>query len=411
MGFNGDNIEWHQAKIREYFNACFNEIYNPFSRMSEFLIKGLFDFVNDDMHTGPEAYSSKGFINDRQVNLVQDTLYCIQKLKSMMQGEGYSGEVALLEDFKEDLAEDDTAVIKTQHLNKIAEDFAGYNSVFNEVYPKITHIHREVENIARGCDVISRKSYTWPNPREAHLALDDFATPDKSAGFVPEFLKKFLAFHEEHSNDIEGSEFKSLLDTIVQNLHEIITGLNKGALDITDFYGTKDNISWKDPSDILAPEDVDDYIEFRANYQLYLRGEVERCQIYLYDPVNLNNGNYINDREDLNISGVYPLSVRRFYNAQSEKSGYFGKGWTSLFDMHLTKEGEDDDSKIKVLFADGHEGSYVRYFTKASTNEKKRKDNGAVSEEDSKKYDLDEVGEIEFVTTKDGRAVVKEDYE
>ena len=411
MGFNGDNIEWHQAKIREYFNACFNEIYNPFSRMSEFLIKGLFDFVNDDTHTGPEAYSSKGFINDRQVNLVQDTLYCIQKLKSMMQGEGYSGEVALLEDFKEDLAEDDTAVIKTQHLNKIAEDFAGYNSVFNEVYPKITHIHREVENIARGCDVISRKSYTWPNPREAHLALDDFATPDKSAGFVPEFLKKFLAFHEEHSNDIEGSEFKSLLDTIVQNLHEIINGLNKGALDITDFYGTKDNISWKDPRDILAPEDVDDYIEFRANYQLYLRGLVQRCQVYLYDPVNLNNGNYINDREDLNISGVYPLSVRRFYNAQSEKSGYFGKGWTSLFDMHLTKEGEDDDSKIKILFSDGHEGSYVRYFTKASTNEKKRKDNEISSEEDSKKYDLDEIGEIEFVTTKDGRAVVKEDYE
>ena len=79
--------------------------------------------------------------------------------------------------------------------------------------------------------------------------------------------------------------------------------------------------------------------------------------------------------------------------------------------MHLTKEGEGDDSKIKLLFADGHEGSYVRYFTKALTNEKKRKDNENSSEENSKKYDLDEVGEIEFVTTKDGRAVVKEDYE
>ncbi|MBR4639729.1 MAG: hypothetical protein IKO79_04115, partial [Butyrivibrio sp.] len=355
----GDNIEWHQAKIREYFQKCFDEVYNPFSRNSEELIRALLAFVNDATHTGPEADSSKNFINDKQVKLVEETLHCIQTLKSMMQGGGYSTEVALLEDFKEDLGEDDTAVIKTQNLNKIIDDFASYNIAFNEIYPKITHIHREVESIARGCDVISRKSYTWPNPRESHLALDAITTPDKSAGFVPEFNMKFLAFHGEHSNDIEKSAFKSLLDTIVHNLHEIVEGMNKGALDITNFDGTKDNISWKDPKDILAPEDAEEYLRFFEAYKAYLNGDIRRCQVYLYDPVNLNNGNYINDREDLNIAGVYPLSVRRFYNAQSEKSGYFGKGWTSLFDMHLTKEGEGDDSKIKLLFADGHEGSYV----------------------------------------------------
>jgi RHS repeat-associated protein len=411
MSNSQGNIEWHQEKIRKYFSDCFGEVYDPFLHMSSELIQALSAFVTDETHTGSEADSSKSFVNQRQIKLVEDTIYCIQKLQSMMQGSGFESEVPLLEDFIADLAEHEDAVIKTQHLDKVAEDFAGYNSVFNEIYPKITHIHREVENIARGCDVISRKSYTWPNPRESHLALDDITTPDKSGGFVPEFSRKFLAFHEEHSNDIEKSAFKSLLDTIVHNLHEIVEGMNKGVLDITNFDGTKDNISWKDPKDILAPEDAEEYLKFFESYKAYLKGMIPRCQVYLYDPVNLNNGNYINDREDLNIAGVYPLSVRRFYNAQSDRSGYFGKGWTSLFDMHLTKEGEDDDSKIKVLFADGHEGSYVRYFTKASTNEKKRKDNGAVSEEDSKKYDLDEVGEIEFVTTKDGRAVVKEDYE
>ncbi len=407
----GSSIEWHQAKIREYFEKCFGEVYNPFLVESSDLIQALTAFVTDETHTGPEADSAKKFVNQRQIKLVEDTIYCIQKLQSMMQGAGFESEVPLLEDFIADLAEHEDAVIKTQHLDKVAEDFAGYNSVFNEIYPKITHIHREVENIARGCDVISRKSYTWPNPRESHLALDAITTPDKSGGFVPEFSRKFLAFHEEHSNDIEKSVFKSLLDTIVHNLHEIVEGMNKGALDITNFDGTKDNISWKDPKDILAPEDAEEYLKFFESYKAYLKGMIPRCQVYLYDPVNLNNGNYINDREDLNIAGVYPLSVRRFYNAQSDRSGYFGKGWTSLFDMHLTKECEDDDSKIKILFSDGHEGSYVRYFTKASTNEKKRKDNEISSKEDSKKYDLDEVGEIEFVTTKDGRAVVKEDYE
>ena len=79
--------------------------------------------------------------------------------------------------------------------------------------------------------------------------------------------------------------------------------------------------------------------------------------------------------------------------------------------MHLSKEGEDDDSKIKLVFSDGHEGSYVRYFTKASTKEKTRKDKEVVSDAESKKYDLADLEEIEFVTTADGRTLVKEDYE
>ncbi|WP_026514329.1 DUF6531 domain-containing protein, partial [Butyrivibrio sp. LB2008] len=411
QGFNGENIEWHQEKIREYFNKCFDEIYNPFSRMSDDLTKALYDFVNDNSHTGPEAESAKKFIDERQIKLVEEIIHTIQLLKEMMQEDGYESESALLEDFKKDLSEDETAVIKKQHLEKVIEDFAGYNNAFLELHPKISTIHRNVESIANSCDVISRKEYTKPQPRDPHLTMNAFTNTDKSEGCVPKFLKDFLAFHEEHSNDIEGSAFKTLLDDCRSKISAIITGMEKGTFDVTKYDKTRDNIKWKNPEDILAPEDAEKYLKFKEKYQLYLKGMIQRCQVYLYDPVNLNNGNYINDREDLNISGVYPLTVRRFYNAQSEESGYFGKGWTSLFDMHLSKEGEGDDSKIKLVFSDGHEGSYVRYFTKAATNEKKRKDKEAVSDADSKKYDLTDIEEIEFVTTADGRTLVKEDYE
>ena len=55
----GSSIEWHQAKIREYFEKCFGEVYNPFLVESSDLIQALTAFVTDETHTGPEADSAK----------------------------------------------------------------------------------------------------------------------------------------------------------------------------------------------------------------------------------------------------------------------------------------------------------------------------------------------------------------
>ncbi len=411
MGNTNENIEWHQKKIRKYFDDCFAKIYNPFLKMSSELAKTLYDFINDESHTGTEADSAKRFLNDMQLELIKETVQCIQKLKCMMQEDRYKSEEALLEDFKDKLSENEKAVIKTQHLEKVIDDFAGYFDEFDEVQGNVIDVPAIVEKAVAGCGAVTRKNYTKPNRSDCFTAFRAFTSQDKRSGFVPVFKTKFIGFHEAHSNDIEGSAFKIMLDDIVDKLNQIVTGMDKKEFDVRKYYKTRDNIKWKNPEDILPPDDAKKYLEFFKGYQAYLKGEIPRCQVYLYDPVNLNNGNYINDREDLNISGVYPLTVRRFYNAQNEESGYFGKGWTSFFDMHLSKEGEGDDSKIKLVFSDGHEGSYVRYFTKASTNEKKRKDMEDVSEADSKKYDLAELEEIEFVTTADGRTLVKEDYD
>lgn len=354
MGVNGsgDNIEWHQKKIREYFDECFNTIYNPFLCMSDtLLIPSLLDFINDETHTGPEAESAKAFLNDQQITIIAMITDCIQQLQSMMQKGGFAGYVPLLEDFLADLSEDESQdpVIKTQHLKKVIEDFSNYNTIFNEVHPKITEIRNAANSIISGCDVISINELINPDPTEVVRDFDDFATRDKAYGFVPEFNQKFLTFHEEHSNDIAGSTFKQLLDDIVRLLKSIIDGMNKGTFDITRYEETKGNIRWIDPKDV---EGLEAYLR---TYRLYLQGLVDRCQVYKYDPVNMSSGNYINDRIDLEVGTDTTISFRRFYNARSEFKGAMGRGWSCNSDVHLYKE---DNGDIRAIYIDGREGIY-----------------------------------------------------
>ncbi|RKM63164.1 hypothetical protein D6856_03300 [Butyrivibrio sp. XB500-5] len=350
-GSAGDGIEWHQKKTRDYFTSCF-ETYNHFLEMSDDLIFALLKYVNDETHVGPEADASKAFVNERQIPIIESSIYCIQKLQSMMMGSGFESNVPLLEDFIADMAENEEAVIKSDHIEKVIEDFAGYNTKFKAVHPKVKEIHDLVEEAVRDCKEVTRKSFTNPNPAATNTSLDAFVKEDRTAGFVPEFKNKFLAFHEEHSNDIEGSAFKELLDTIVTNTQTILEGLQKGTFDITKYSGTNGSLKWVDPVNLNA-EQLDEFIKYLQSYRLYLQGFIDRCQVYRYDPVNLSNGNYINDRVDIEIG---ELGFRRFYNATSDFSGSLGRGWSCKADIRLREE----EDGIKVTYLDGREGLYKK---------------------------------------------------
>jgi len=352
-----DSIEWHYSKIKSYFDSCFDTVYNPFLDMSDDLVNALLDYVNDDQHTGPKAEETKKFVNEMQIHLVEDTIYCIQLLQGMMQGDGFEDKKALLDDFIDTFSETEDAVIKTAQLKKIIDDFASYNESFVGIHPTITQIHSDVESIASGCDVITRKSYTKPKPADTVTAMDDFVSTDKTSGFVPEFRQNFLDFHDKHSDDIDGSTFKTLLDTIVSNLTEIVEGMNNGTFDISRYTGTKGNINWTNITDVLEGKQLEDYLAYMKTYQLYLQGLVDRCQVYKYDPVNMSSGNYINDRVDLTVGGLHKISLRRFYNAQSETKGILGRGWSCLYDTRLT---EDLDGKISITTFDGRSLIYEK---------------------------------------------------
>ena len=357
-GGHGD-IEWHQAKIREYFNACFEEIYNPFvDELQESFINALLAFVNDENHQGAEADASKAFINEKQIMLVYDTVSALARLRSMMQGGGCDSVVSLLDDFLESLSEDesDTAVIKTAQLNKIINDYSTYNTSFKAITPEVKSIHDAVETAVANCPVVTRKIYTDPDPATADKSLDDFTTTDGTEGFVPIFLKNFLDFHERHSNDIEGSPFKATLDAIVFNLNQIVDGIGDGSFDISRYFDTQNNIKWINVKDVLEGAALTEYQEFLVSMATFFLGFLPECLMAIADPVIANNGNYINDRTDLTVGGKHKLEVKRFYNALSEKTGLLGKGWTTPWDEHLTVT----EDKIKSVYADGREGVYVR---------------------------------------------------
>jgi RHS repeat-associated protein len=275
----------------------------------------------------------------------------------MMQGDGFEDKKALLDDFIDTFSETEDAVIKTAQLKKIIDDFASYNESFVGIHPTITQIHSDVESIASGCDVITRKSYTKPKPTDTVTAMDDFVSTDKTSGFVPEFRQNFLDFHDKHSDDIDGSTFKTILDTIVSNLTEIVEGMNNGTFDISRYTGTKGNINWTNITDVFEGKQLEDYLAYIKTYQLYLQGLVNRCQVYKYDPVNMSSGNYINDRVDLTVGGLHKISLRRFYNAQSETKGILGRGWSCLYDTRLT---ENLDGKISITTFDGRSLIYEK---------------------------------------------------
>ncbi|WP_026652919.1 DUF6531 domain-containing protein [Butyrivibrio proteoclasticus] len=356
MGNTSEGAEWNQPKTREYFNECFENIYNPFQEKSQDLIDALLAFVNDDNHTGDEADSSKSFTEEWQIQLVYDTVSCITRLQAMMQGGGCESEVSLLDDFIESLSEDDTAIIKTAKLNTVITDFAQYNTDFRTVADAVTSIHDEVTSIAEGCDVIKKKTYTDPDPETLKTNFDDFTSEDKTEGFVPKFLENFNTFLENHDNDIEGSAFQATLDTIVSNLNQIVNGIGNGDFDITRYDETKNNIKWTNVKDVLTGDALTEYQELLVSLATYFLGFLPTCLLAIADPVIANNGNYVEEHKDLVLSGKSDLSFKRFYNALSSRTTCLGRGWTSNFDERLFIS----DDRIKALFPDGREAIYVK---------------------------------------------------
>ena len=230
---NGSGAEWHQAKIRDYFNRCFDEIYTPFLEVSDALVTALTAFVNDDEHKGAEAEQSKLFVNDMQIGTVQDTIYDIQLLCGLMQGEGFEEGVPLLEKFLEEVDEDENTVIKSLQIEKVIKDFKEYSKGFKAIYPEVKSLRNEVVSVANGCDVISRSVWTDPDPKPSEDNFDAFVDLEGESGSIQVFYKKFCDFLETHDDDISGSNFKTILDGIVNNLNSIINGLGDGSFDIT----------------------------------------------------------------------------------------------------------------------------------------------------------------------------------
>ena len=98
---------------------------------------------------------------------------------------------------------------------------------------------------------------------------------------------------------------------------------------------------------------------FMARFQNMLKwvaGKKLWCQIFGGDPINLNTGNFIYEKEDLKMGGITELSFRLFYNAMEEsRGGCLGQGWHHNQETHIRL---GDKGMVHLCLGDGREIPY-----------------------------------------------------
>uniref|UniRef100_UPI00048176C9 DUF6531 domain-containing protein n=1 Tax=Pseudobutyrivibrio ruminis TaxID=46206 RepID=UPI00048176C9 len=320
-----ENIVWNVAKLREYFDSC-QKTYNSFLAMSDSLIKAFQAFVDDDTHTGTEAESSKAFVTERQIPLIIDITDAIQQLEDLQE--------ALMTAFSTDVDSSDKAKLGDEYLKKVTLDFGGYEDSLKTTGDAIASL---ADTLNASCSEVG--SYTKPSYTSFYTSMEAIASNDGLSGIAPESKKKLDDFDTTHSTDISLSAYQTLYETIVANIEAFINGIGDGRYyDITSFNETKNSLKWVNPLDVLQGAELEEYKQYVENMHAYLKGKKERCEVYKYDPVNMCNGNYINEHTDIELGGRYTLEFKRFYNAISSDMGSLGMGWTHSFEVRLYED-------------------------------------------------------------------------
>lgn len=135
-------------------------------------------------------------------------------------------------------------------------------------------------------------------------------------------------------------------------------------------------------------------------------------QGYSPDPVNTYIGNYIYHYTDIKINEPGPdLLLERFYNAQSSYTGLFGRGWMTLFDMHLIEVDTLLFSGAQVRYPNGRTVNFPANgtgFDRAPTVFDQLARNGSgyiLTRTDMTRYFFDDQGRLTRVEDRSGNAL------
>ena len=150
--------------------------------------------------------------------------------------------------------------------------------------------------------------------------------------------------------------------------------------------------------------------EFNKKFQktiLWSLGKGFICYVLGRDPINLNTGNYIYEKEGLVISGNTRLSFRLMYNSMStDRKGCVGEGWSHNYGTHIRREKEG--GLFYLCLDDGRNVPYRRnvgdIYTPIFGDRgmlKKEKDGFLYRTSDG----------MEYVFDKDGRLLTRKDRE
>ncbi|RKM53921.1 RHS repeat protein [Butyrivibrio sp. X503] len=344
-------------------------------------------YIDNTTYIGLAADASKKFIKDVQVEF-STREHDIQKRLIQLY-------VAIDEHFKKTVDGSPVARIDTDQIKIIKNFFHELKEILN---PNSVEIEGKAEYLKEAFKEFG--SVTIPSYHKARNVYKEFSG---SGEFLDKLVKKVEDFDLEACAMVDRSGLEQYIEQYIQTVVEEAALLDQMETfepemkeSILSLIATKVGGALKELKDFTAKNATVGVMNapIVAGLKKYLLGCASGCQSLFSDPVNVNNGNYINDREDLNITGIYPISLRRFYNAQSKECGFFGIGWMSLFDMHLSKENDSADANIRIVFSDGHEGIYQK-----------------INETSHIETDLSEIKETEYIEIhgQSGRLIESED--
>lgn len=178
---------------------------------------------------------------------------------------------------------------------------------------------------------------------KACVNIDDFGECKKNE--TTHLCKGYMELAEKWENvggflskveKIDGEEAITMDSVLICKRGGII-------MPITSGQGYEEGVDW------------DAFIKRYQKVLLWAVGKNLKCHIFGGDPINLNTGNYIYEKEDLVIRGITELSFHIFYNSMDTKdNGCLGEGWRHNYELYV----KEKEGLIYLYLGDGQEISY-----------------------------------------------------
>ena len=92
-----------------------------------------------------------------------------------------------------------------------------------------------------------------------------------------------------------------------------------------------------------------------ASLEDFMKGVQSAVCALTGDPVNANTGNFIYEKEDIEIKCSVPLLFKRTYNRIDKREGCMGRGWRHNYEIELLIE----DDRYTIIWEDGREEIYM----------------------------------------------------
>lgn len=145
------------------------------------------------------------------------------------------------------------------------------------------------------------------------------------------------------------SFLKAAASTASRNLNLIAQEYQRTEASISNQRKSKQNISLMERLQEIF-DDIKDGISdvFHTGVNWYNQ--------YVGDPVNLDNGNFIYEKNDLVIDGAEEFCFTRRYNSKSRETGAFGAGWVHNYELRL----DIGADKATLLREDGSRMAFRR---------------------------------------------------